>query len=99
MDPDKTNELTFFLIPMTWIKVQIRDKEADAIADEQLKRAAQPVGKVKLKKLDAVVDEKPAIGGGEIAEFIMKKQDGTCGVEQIEIDGDECYEFVTITES
>ena len=39
--------------PLTSVKVQIRDKDADAIPDEQERAAAQPKSQVKIRQPDA----------------------------------------------
>lgn len=98
-DPDRTNEVIFRVIPMTWIKLQIRDKEADAIPEEEKRKKAQPKAKFKIKQPDGTGAEKPS-GDAGLAEFEMKKKkDAACALEEIAIDGEELYEFVSATES
>lgn len=97
---DMTNEIVFKLIPMTWVKIQLRDKIADAIKDEAKRKQAQPVARIQVKNLEAALEEKPTEGRPEAIEFKMKKKAGAaCALQQIVIDGDECYEFVEAQES
>ena len=99
IDPDGKNELTFELEAITWVKIHIRDKEADAIADLDKRKLAQPSGAVKLKLLDETFDQKPLTGTDPL-EFVMKHKTGTNSqVDSIVLDGDEYYEFVTVSES
>ena len=97
---DATSEVVFKLIPMAWVKIQLRDKIADAIKDEAKRKQAQPVARIQVKTLEAALEEKPTEGRPEAIEFAMKKKAGAvCALQQILIDGDDCYEFVEAQES
>lgn len=97
--PGKKNAVTFELNLFTWIKIQLRDKAADALTDLEAKKLAQPSAKVKIKLLDGTLEEQP-VSEDKILEFKMKQKTGAkCELDQVITEGDEYYEFVAVTES
>jgi hypothetical protein len=90
--PGQPNQCVFELKPIVWIKVLIKDPEQGAPA---------LAGTVKVKKLDASSEDKnfPADVATDPVEFRMKKQAGSCVIEQVLSNGDEIYEVLSIDEA
>jgi hypothetical protein len=94
--PGQPNEVVFTVTPYVWIKVLVRDPEQGAV---------QPAGKIKLKKLDGVSEEKdfPKTAGDQAtivpAEWEMKEVAGTCTIEELTVTGEELYEVISVTET
>jgi hypothetical protein len=90
--PGQPNQCVFELKPIVWIKVLVKDPEQGAPA---------LAGSIKVKKLDATSEDKnfPAGVATDPVEFKMKKQAGTCVIEQVLTNGDEIYELGTLDEA
>jgi len=88
--PDDPNNVVFTLTPLVWIKVAIVGQVTDPV---------KPKGKLKLKKLDATEETKDFPDSTAVDFPKLKKLAGTCSVEEVNVEGDELYEVVKVSEA